>query len=285
MTLVANLVGYEYRQINAGLHGSFVNRSKANTVEFIIDSTKPAPDAKGDPLYPIERQRYNLEQGQTLWGRSVSGVVQIGVIEGLLPNEESGDLDRRMSNGVGAYIIQAYPEVNKKRGLEWEASRVVAADNVGDKFYSVLKVGSEYIDLKAREIGGTGGGAYGRAYKIQASDVTLNTPDKWYNFHSSMFGQQPETEIYAGSEITFNTVSGTAAELAVEANKITADINAITNIQNQGKGVPVRPFGGNHIYEPGEYILLELESYDATQDISARLEVYEGPLDFYPVTP
>ncbi|QIW89012.1 hypothetical protein phiV208_76 [Vibrio phage phiV208] len=264
------------------MHGSFVNRSKANTVEFIIDSTKPAPDAKGDPLYPIERQRYNLDQGQTLWGRSVSGVVQIGVIEGLLPNEESGDLDRRMSNGEGAYIIQAYPEVNKKKGLEWEASKIFPASSKGDKFYSVIKVGSEYIDLKAREIGASGGGAIARAYKIQASDVTLINPEKWYNFHSALFGIQPETELYTGDQITFETP---VTSLAVEANKITADINAITNIQNQGKGVPVRPFGGNHIYEPEFYILLEIESYDASQDISSRLEIYEGPLDFYPVTP
>lgn len=282
MTLVVNLVGYEYRQINAGLHGSFVNRSKANTVEFIIDSTNPAPDAKGDPLYPIERQRYNLEQGQTLWGRSVSGVVQIGVIEGLLPNEQSGDVFEKMKSGEGAVISQFYPEVNKKKGLEWEASRIVTATNVGDKFYSIIKVGSQYIDLKARELGATGGGVIGRAYKVQASDVTLGAPDKWYNFHSSKFGEQPETELYAGDEITFVTP---VVSLAVEANKITADINAITNIQNQGKGILLQPIGGNHIYEPNLYILLELESFDSSQSIAARLEIYEGPLDFYPVAP
>lgn len=280
MTLVVNLVGYEYRQINAGLHGSFVNRSKANTVEFIIDSTKPAPDAKGDPLYPVERQRYNLEQGQTLWGRSVSGVVQIGVIEGLLPNEESGDLDRRISTGEGAYIIQAYPEVNKKRALEWEASRILTNASANEKFYSVIKTGSQYIDLKARELGSTGGGVIGRAYLIQPTDVTLGTPDTWQNFHTAAFGTQPECEIH--SDPAFNVDVNT---IAIEANKIHADLFGITNTQNQAKGIPIKAIGGNHYIEPNKYVLLELESYDSQQDIVARLEIYEGPLDFYPVTP
>ncbi|MBY7923717.1 hypothetical protein KW453_15765 [Vibrio fluvialis] len=279
MTLIVNLVGYEYRQVNSGQHGSFVNRSKSNTVEFIVADSKPAPDEKGDPLYPIEKQRYHLNAGDTLWARSVSGVVQVGVIAGLLPDEQSGDVFEKMKTGQGAVIVQFYPEVNKKKKLEWEASRIVQATSTGDKFYSIVKVGSQYIDLKARELGATGGGLIGRAYKIQASDVTLGTPDKWYNFHSAGFGQQPETKLYAGAQITFITP---VANLAIEANKIAADINAITNIQNQGKGIPIQPMGGNHTYEPELYILLELESFDASQYLAARLEIYEGPLDYYP---
>ena len=40
------------------------------------------------------------------------------------------------------------------------------------------------------------------------------------------------------------------------------------------------PFGGNHILKPGDIILLEIESYDADQTVTARLEMYEGELDF-----
>jgi hypothetical protein len=184
----------------------------------------------------------------------------------------------KMVTGVSAFIVQFYDEVNKKRGKQWEISRVVSFVNVGDKAYSVMKVGSLPVDLKARILGATGGGVYGRAYRISASDVTLGTPDKWQNFNSAIL-TQPETEIYPGSEVTFNTP---VEELAVEANWLHAPINAITNIQNQAKGYPARAFGGNHILNPVDYVLFEIESYDSTQDASATLEMYEGGLDFYP---
>ncbi|AGH16064.1 hypothetical protein VPKG_00027 [Vibrio phage pYD21-A] len=187
----------------------------------------------------------------------------------------------RMRQGVSAFIFQFYDEVNKKRGLQWEASRSVAAVNAGDKFYSIIKVGTKDVDLKARIIGATGGGAIGRAYKISDTDVTLGTPDKWYNYNSKVDVSliQPETELYAGSEITFVTP---VVNLAVEANKIHADIFAITNVQNQGKGVVFQAYGGNHILAPEDYILLELDSFDASQTITAKLDMYEGGLDFYP---
>lgn len=187
----------------------------------------------------------------------------------------------RVIKGVGGVIMQFYDEVNKKRGKQWEASRLVYAANKGDKFYSIIKMGSLPFDLKARVLGATGAGVIGRTYKIQASDVTLGNPDPWYNFNSIIpilpTRVQPETELYAGAEITFITP---VINLAVQANKIHADIFAITNAQNQAKGLISQSFGGNHILNPFDYILLELESYDAAQDIMATLEGYEGPLDF-----
>ena len=136
------------------------------------------------------------------------------------------DYIRNMGNGVNAFIIQFYNEVNKKRGLEWEASRSIDFTSKGDKVYSVISVGAQYVDLKSRILGATGGGVIGRAYRISASDVTLGNPDKWYNYNSFVTGQ-PLTGLYAGSEITFLTP---VVDLAVEANKLHADIFAITNV-------------------------------------------------------
>lgn len=184
----------------------------------------------------------------------------------------------KIARGVFGIIIQFYDEVNKKRGLQWEASRSVSVVSAGDKIYSVIHIGSKDVDLKARVIGATGGGAIGRAYKIQDSDVTLSSPVKWYNYNSKITGQ-PETTLHDENGIVFNTP---VVNLAIETNKIHADIFAITNIQNQGKGVTLQAFGGNHILAPDDYILLELESYDASQDITAKLDIYEGGLDFYP---
>ena len=184
----------------------------------------------------------------------------------------------KMGGGVSAFIVQFYNEVNKKRGLEWEASRSVDFVNIGDKVYSIIKVGSEYVDLKSRILGATGGGVIGRAYKISDSDVILGTPDKWYNYNSSITGQ-PLTGLYAGDQITFVTP---VINLAVEANKTHADIFALTNIQNQGKGFTPTSFGGNHILNPNDVILLEIESFDASQTATAKVDIYEGELDFYP---
>lgn len=190
-------------------------------------------------------------------------------------------MGRMFEKGEAAHIIQPYPEVNKKRGLAWEVSRLVSAASAGDKFYSIMKVGSKNVDLKDRILGSTGGGVIGRAYRIKPSDVTLNNPVKWFNYRTGVDSNliQPETKVYVESDITFNV---DVTLLAVEANKIHADIFAITNTQNQGKGIPFLPFGGNHIYEPFDLILLELESYDSLQDITAKLEIYEGWLDFSP---
>ena len=94
----------------------------------------------------------------------------------------------------------------------------------------------------------------GRAYKITAGDVMLGTPDKWYNYNSDIT-TQPLTKIYQGAEITFITP---VANLAVEANKTHADIFAITNVQNQGKGFTPTAFGGNHILNPGDIFCLRL---------------------------
>lgn len=188
------------------------------------------------------------------------------------------DYISNMGNGENAFIIQFYNEVNKKRGLEWEVSRSIQFTNVGDKAYSIISVGSEYVDLKSRILGATGGGVIGRAYRISASDVTLGTPDKWYNYNSAITGQ-PLTGLYPGSEITFLTP---VVNLAVEANKLHADIFAITNVQNQGKGFTPTTFGGNHILNPDDVVLLEIESFDATQKATAKIDIYEGGLDFYP---
>lgn len=185
---------------------------------------------------------------------------------------------RMLEQGKAAFTMQFYNEVNKKLGVEWEASRSIDFANVGDTVYSIIKVGAKHVDLKSRILGATGGGVIGRAYKILDSDVTLGTPDKWHNYNSSIAGQ-PLTGLYAGSEITFNTP---VVDLAVEENKIHADIFALTNIQNQGKGFTPTSFGGNHILNPNDVILLEIESFDASQTATAKVDIYEGDLDFYP---
>lgn len=186
-------------------------------------------------------------------------------------------LGEMLEGGKGAFIVQPYDEVNKKLGTQWEVSRKVSVTSVGDKLYSVLVIGDKPIDLKSRTIGATGGGAIGRVYEIQSGDFSITgSADPWYNLNNKI-KVQPKSEIYPESSINFITP---VASLAVEANKIAADIFAITNTQNQAKGVITKGFGSNRILEPNTILLLELESFDASQDIIASLEMYEGLLDF-----
>lgn len=184
----------------------------------------------------------------------------------------------RIINGLKAICTQSYREMNAKRGNEWEASREIPSTSNGQKFYSIIKVGSTYpIDLKARVIASNGVGVIGRIYEIQASDVTLGTSDPWYNFRFDIT-TQPDAKLYAGANITFITP---VVELAVAANKRGADIVFRSNSQNNAKGISLTSQGANRIIYQDRLALLELESLDnQAQLIQAYLEMYEGGLDF-----
>ena len=178
----------------------------------------------------------------------------------------------RIINGLKAICTQSYREMNAKRGNEWEASREVPSTSNGQK------VGSTHpIDLKARVIASNGIGVIGRIYEIQDSDVTLGTPDPWYNFRFDIT-TQPDAKLYAGANITFITP---VASLAVAANKRGADIVFRSNSQNNAKGIPLTSQGANRIIYQDRLALLELESLDAqAQFIQAYLEIFEGELDY-----
>lgn len=211
--------------------------------------------------------------GEFIYAKSLN---QPSVI--VVSNRESSGFPDGVFSGERAINIQQYTESNKKLGSEWEASKTFPFSSKGDKSYSLIVVGSKSVDLKGRVLGATGAGVYGRHYKIQASDVTVDpeSPEPWYNFRASFFGTQPESKLYSQSAITFNTP---VVNLAVQANKVFADINAITNAQNQASGVIPKEFGSNHILEPFDYILLEIESFDASQIATSGLEIFEGKLD------
>lgn len=184
----------------------------------------------------------------------------------------------RIINGLKAICTQSYREMNAKRGNEWEASREVQSTSLGQKFYSIIKVGATNpVDLKARVISTDGVGVIGRIYEIQDSDVTLGTPDPWYNFRLDITSQ-PDAKLYAGANITFITP---VTELAVPANKRGADIVFRSNSQQVAKGVDLSQQGANRIIYQNRLALLELESLDGQpQFIQAYLEMFEGELDF-----
>lgn len=196
-------------------------------------------------------------------------------------NIKPSEIPKGSFEGFRAINIQTYDESNKKLGLQWEVSREIIGASSGQRIFSVLKVGvNNPIDLKARILGGTGEGVVGKIYWLTSDDIlSFGTPSTWYNFRTDIArqGLQPESEIYAESEVTF--VNGnTAVDYAIEGRKVGADAYRTTKNTNQSGGLSAAAVGGNRIIYPGEYILFEILSKSA-QDVTATIDIYEGGLD------
>lgn len=176
--------------------------------------------------------------------------------------------------GLRAETQQTYDEANKKNGTQWEASRRVTGVTSGQKLYSIIKTGAMPVDLKSRELGFTGNGVIGRIY-VGFTPVTLPAPDPVYNMRHG--GQAArDFELYA---ITSPHASWGNLDTNPTTLRIGADIVLEGNNSNQGRGLPAKPVGSNRILDlPDTEYLLEIESLSA-QNISARLEMYNGWLD------
>lgn len=186
-----------------------------------------------------------------------------------------------MSRGEGAFIVTSYDDINKKRGLAWEASREVNATN-GQRLFSCIKLGTLPIDIKARGLSATGDGVIGRVYKLDPSEIDLTgiDPDPFYNKHGNK-ESQPEMELRVIP--VGNILNGaTPLDEFLDARKCGADINGRTNSQNQAKGFLDRKFNSDRVFDPNisdVIILFEILSL-ANQYVGAYLDIYEGPLDF-----
>lgn len=171
----------------------------------------------------------------------------------------------RVINGFRAVCTQSYDEMNKKRGVQWEASRLVSLAT-GVTSTSLIKTGALPVELKSRSFGYDGLGLTASIFK--APTVTANgTLVASFNFKTSVT-TQPLTQLFIGPTVTSN------------GTKCGADIFAIGPASNQARGSSLRDFPGNRILEPNTTYLLTFTNTDtSTQNISARLEFYEGNFD------
>ena len=133
-------------------------------------------------------------------------------------------------------------------------------------FYSIIKTRTLPIDLKARFFTFTGAGLIARFY-TGFTPVTLPDPEP-------VFSLRPEQPAFRDFDIY--AISTAPASLGT---KLAADIFAEGNTSNQTKGSVGKSYGSGWIIEPNKEILLEIESLEAAQNISARLEMYNGLLD------
>lgn len=185
------------------------------------------------------------------------------------------NIPRGVVTGDRAATIQFYDEMNKKRGKQWEASRRVTNVAAGAKLYSVIKTGQLPIDLKSRELGYTGDGVAGSMYIISAgSEITDGlTEDEVGNMRAS--GGVRDFSL-------FSIPDGVVDQIFLDSNttKFGDTIFSEGQGSNQSKGHVPYPAGSNHILNlPNTEYLLEIESY-SLQNITARLEMYNGVLDW-----
>lgn len=179
---------------------------------------------------------------------------------------ESDAVLLRIINGLRAQTVQPYDEINKKRGLQWEASRLVTLA-AGATSYSIIKTGAQTVDLKQRGFAFDGVGITAGIYK--SPTYTGGTPGVPYNFRTGTI-TTPLTQLIVEPTVTNN------------GTKCGADIFAIGPVSNQSKGQNLTLFPGNRILEPNTTYLLTFTSRDtnASQNVAARIEFYEGGLDY-----
>lgn len=167
-------------------------------------------------------------------------------------------------NGDRAFTTQSYDEINKKRGLQWEASRIVTLANEAVTT-AVLTTGALPVDLKKREFAYRKAGIVARIYK--APTYTGGTPLTMYNMNTVKAVDTPLSQLVVDVTVTDNGV------------ECGAPVYAIGPDTNQTTGASNIPYATNRILEPNTAYLLTIESLDTTQDITARIEFYEGVLD------
>lgn len=77
-TTAVKLVDFEYRQVNIGQNGVFVNRSPV-TAYMLERAQQPDASEEGDPMVPYKRYTYQLGQGMTIFAKTVTGSFNVGV--------------------------------------------------------------------------------------------------------------------------------------------------------------------------------------------------------------
>ncbi len=178
----------------------------------------------------------------------------------------------RALNGVKALCTQSYDEMNKKRGMQWSASRLIndappstGALNSTGVYYSIIKTGNAAVDLKSREFAHTG--------TLLIADIFVNpvytggSPDPVYNACGI-------------ASTTTNVELLTGFTLVSEGAKFAPTIYALGSASQQSKGGHNALYGTNYILAPNTSYLLKFYSTDThDQDITTRIEFYDGGLD------
>ena len=166
--------------------------------------------------------------------------------------------------GEAAQVMQAYVEINAKRGVQYEASRRVTGLALDAVLDSVLVTDSKPLILKSRQLSYTGDGIIAEIF--ESPTYTGGAADPYYNL-SRINPVASGVQLLAGPTLS---VTATGA-------RAFADDYLIGNTQPQGRG-GTRPTGHERIFKPNTAYLLRQRMISA-QDIAAYLTWYSGRLD------
>jgi hypothetical protein len=169
--------------------------------------------------------------------------------------------------GRRAMTTQAYDEVNKKTGTQWEASTRVQLAAATGVNYTIFRTGNKSVDLKQRIFGFDGLGVVGRIYRNPT--YTGGTPAGFWNMLTSKALVQPECQLFVQPTVT------------ARGTEIATAVYAFGPASQQGRGSVPAAYASNRIFdEPNTTYLLVIETLDdQLQYVSSRLELYEGGLD------
>jgi hypothetical protein len=187
-----------------------------------------------------------------------------------------------MIRGRWAIVATDYPDQNKKRGLSWEASREVNA-TAGQRLFSVIELGTLPVDLKSRNLGGSGDGLTGKMYRLEKSALDLEIyrggEEAVFNKHRDITSQ-PEFRLYTIDPADIDT-GEVDLDTFLNARVCAAKILIRPNTQNQASGFSNSNYGSDSVFDPAlsdKLVLLEIAPHGA-QWITAYLDIYEGELD------
>lgn len=178
----------------------------------------------------------------------------------------------RAINGLKAICTQSYDEMNKKRGRQWAASRLLedvptstGALNELGVYYSIIETGANPVDLKSREFAHTGTTVVADIF--EDPEYTGGTEDPLYNA-CGIVDTTTDVKLKVGFTLTS------------EGTKFAPTVYVLGPTSQQSRGAPNALYGSNYILAANTSYLLKFYSTDTQlQDIAARIELYDGGLD------
>lgn len=162
--------------------------------------------------------------------------------------------------------IGGAPPANTYSGYAWEAQRVLTGMALNQRATSIFKTGALPVMMKSRVFAYTGEGLTVDVYR-----------DPVYT------GGTPETTIFNMNDISDTVLLSqilVGVTLTGDGTRCASTMSLIGPTSAQGAGSVMSSFGGNRILRPNTSYLLTFISLSNAQTVTARLEFFEGVLDY-----
>lgn len=158
------------------------------------------------------------------------------------------------------------PAANTYSGYAWEAQRVLTGMALNQRATSIFKTGNLPVLLRARVFAYTGEGLTVDVYRDPI--YTGGTPEATIFNMNDMSPRVLQSQIIVGATITG------------DGTKAATTMSLVGPASAQGAGSTMSRFGSNRILRPNTSYLLSFISLSNAQTVTARLEFFEGIMDY-----